>query len=278
MSQIIKLDERAKPQVEKYLFNNFWGCIELIKSYEKAGLRYQISNKDSGIYYGYYEKDVLLGLFLFTNNKKLLLHFKSDQVSKKVDLLKAIKYHKPEYMSGPSNMVELIWKMFERTVKRYNYKKSMYMVLNEKQPETEQNPCIVEANFTEAKKASNFLIAVEKHFGRNHMTINQILKRIESKIGSQEYLFVKESEQVLGQGFIEEKVKAFWQIGGIYIAPNLRGKGYARKLVLTLIDVIQKNGCIPILAVLKENKPAVNLYQNIGFEESIEFGILELEF
>ncbi|MBN2797209.1 MAG: GNAT family N-acetyltransferase [Clostridia bacterium] len=278
MSQIIKLNEAHQAQVEKYFYSDFWGCIELIKCYEKAGLKYQIANKDSGVYYGYFEEKLLLGVFLFTNNKRCLLHFKSEQVTRKVDLLKAIKFHKPEYMSGPADMVALIWKMFERTVKRYNYKNSMYMVLNEKLLDFSVDQQIVEATFNVAKASSNFLVAVEKHFGRNHMTINQIQKRIELKMGTGEYLFAQCDHQVVGQGFVEEKVKAFWQIGGVFVVPNKRGIGLARKLVCTLIQTIQSQGCIPILAVLKDNHSAVSLYESIGFVESIEFSIIEIEF
>ena len=78
-------------------------------------------DKNSGDFYGYFEEGILEGLFLFTNNKRFLLHFINNNVSKKVDLLKAIKHYKPEYMSGVTENVSIIWKMFERTVKRYKY-------------------------------------------------------------------------------------------------------------------------------------------------------------
>lgn len=279
MNEIRRLTMADEAMVRGYIYRQFWGCIEIAKVYEKTGLKHAQNNKDSGHYYGFFIDDKLEGLFLFTNNKRLLLHFTSNQVTKKVDLLKAIKVYKPEYMSGPTEMVEQIWKMFERTVFRYKYKKSMYMAMDQKLPvELSTIYEIGTPDIDQLRAQRDFLVQVEKHFGRSHMTINQLLQRVETKAAEGDYLMATEGDKIVAQAFIEEKLNAFWQIGGVYTMPEARGKGIAKAIVSQLAEHIISQGNIPILAVLQDNKAAIRAYEHNGFEKKIEFSIFEIEF
>jgi len=282
LSSIKKLSQIDHDCVKKYIYRNFWGCIEIAKIFDKNGLRNKLSDKNSGDFLGFFtEENNLEGIFVFTNNKRFLLHTRNSDVSKKVDLLKAIKYYKPEYMSGPSDHVELVWQMFERTVKRYKYSNSMYMVLEDYQPlvdQFEKNNSIREASKDDAKVQIKFFLELEKHFGRNHMTINQLQNRITDRIGFGEYLVIDDGIRVIAQGFIEDKIKAFSQIGGIYTSPKFRKNGYAKSIVEHLCYYSVKQGNIPILAVLKDNSSAIKVYESLQFKSKVDFSIIEIEF
>lgn len=279
LSQIKRLTNTDYELVRSYIYQNFWGCIEIAKCFDKVGIKHRISDKNSGYYFGFFNDNILEGIFLFTNNKRFMLHFINPDVSKKVDLLKAIKHYRPEYMSGPTEMVKHIWKMFERTVKRYNYKKSMYMVLNRNDHLILSEELVIrEAKVEDAKQYGNFLLTIEKHFGRNHMTINQLQKRIADRVGDHAYLIALDGQKLIGQGFVEDKINAFWQIGGVFTLPEVRGKGVASCLVSQLSERVLNEGYIPILAVLEENVPAVKAYEKLGFEKAVDFSIIEIEF
>lgn len=282
LSTIKKLSQMDHDHVNKYIYQNFWGCIEIAKIFDKNGLKNKLSDKNSGDFLGFFtEENNLEGIFVFTNNKRFLLHVKNNDVTKKVDLLKAIKYYKPEYMSGPSQHVDLVWQMFERTVKRYKYSNSMYMVLDNYQTLVntfQHNQSIREASKDDAKVQMKFFIELEKHFGRNHMTINQMQNRIIDRIGFKEYLVIDDGSRLVAQGFVEDKIKAFSQIGGIYTSPNYRKNGYAKSIVEHLSYYTVKQGNIPILAVLKDNVSAVKVYESLQFKAKVDFSIIEIEF
>lgn len=282
MSRIIRLTEKDHDRVHDYIYQNFWGCIEIAKIFDKNGCRNKITDKNSGDFLGFVnDEDELEGIFVFTNNRRFLLHFINEDIKKKVDLLKAIKHYKPEYMSGPSEHVEVVWQMFERTVKRYKYSSSMYMVLDDYQNlihRFESDQRVREANENDARSQMKFFLELEKAFKRNHMTINQIQKRIHERMGAKEYLVIEGNGQLVAQGFVEDKINAFTQIGGIYTSSTARGKGYGRKIVEHLSYHIVGEGNIPILAVLQDNRPAISIYESIGFMKKADFSIVEVEF
>jgi predicted GNAT family acetyltransferase len=152
------------------------------------------------------------------------------------------------------------------------------MVLNQTVTSIESAVEVKEATYSTIRTQTNFMVGVEKHFGRRHMTINQLFKRIEARQGTNEYLFAFSGPQVVGQAFVEEKINAFWQIGGVYTLPSARGNGIGRQLVSTLSEKIQSTGNIPILAVLKDNHSAVHVYETLGFEKVADFSIINIEF
>jgi predicted GNAT family acetyltransferase len=279
LSEIKLLKTNDTDIVRHYLYKNFWSCIEIIKTFEKSGLRQDLMNKDAGVYYGYFYENILSGLLVFTNNKKMMVHYMNEDILKKVDLLKAIRYHKPEYFTGVSVQSKNIWKVFERTIKRYNYKESQYMVCDRKtfeEPTTSFK--IRPAHLEDGQKNIGFFMHVEREFKRRHMTVNQLKDRIKRRHNTKEYLVAEVQGHVIGQGFIEEKIHGFWQIGGVYTSPLYRGLGVGESLMKTLMKVISENGCIPVLAVLKSNDSAIKLYNKIGFNAVVDYSIYEIEY
>lgn len=282
MSQIIQLKNEHYDVVKKYIYNNFWGCIEILKIFDKNGLKSVINDKNSGVFLGFIsDNEELEGLFLFTNNKRFLFHYVNDEVKNKVDLLKAIKHFQPEYLSAKKELVPTIWRMFERTVKRYKYKNSTYMILEEFDDFLEaydEDEKVIEAVKSDAMEHMGFFVELEKEFERNHMTINQMQKRIADREGMKEYLLIKRDNRILAQAFVEDKIGAFSQIGGVYTTKLRRKEGLGTTVVKNLVNEIINSGSIPMLVVLSDNTAAISVYKKIGFIEKSDFTICELEF
>jgi GNAT superfamily N-acetyltransferase len=66
------------------------------------------------------------------------------------------------------------------------------------------------------------------------------------------------------------------QIGGVYTAPEYRGRGYASLLVKTLVHKIYAVKKQPVLFVKKTNTTALHLYTSLGFIKSGNFLIAYL--
>jgi ribosomal protein S18 acetylase RimI-like enzyme len=58
-----------------------------------------------------------------------------------------------------------------------------------------------------------------------------------------------------------------WQIGGVYVVPELRAQGWGRYVVGFLVDRIAENGKSVSLFVKEGNAPAIGLYRSMGFED-----------
>jgi predicted GNAT family acetyltransferase len=63
------------------------------------------------------------------------------------------------------------------------------------------------------------------------------------------------------------------QVGGVYTEPAERGKGYAKAVVVALLKAIFKEKSAACLFVKKRNRPAVSLYDRLGFEPNGDYVI-----
>lgn len=63
------------------------------------------------------------------------------------------------------------------------------------------------------------------------------------------------------------------QIGGVYVEPKHRKKGYGRAVVKALISDIHRRNKGACLFVKKANLPALRLYENLGFQDKESFRI-----
>ena len=65
----------------------------------------------------------------------------------------------------------------------------------------------------------------------------------------------------------------YCQIGGVYVRPELRGRGIASYVVGTLVERIQQKGLKVSLFVKKRNLAAQRVYEKLGFETIGEYRI-----
>jgi predicted GNAT family acetyltransferase len=63
------------------------------------------------------------------------------------------------------------------------------------------------------------------------------------------------------------------QIGGVYTVPTDRGKGYAHAVMVALLGGIFAEKSTACLFVKKKNRPAISLYNGLGFQPVNEYTI-----
>jgi ribosomal protein S18 acetylase RimI-like enzyme len=57
----------------------------------------------------------------------------------------------------------------------------------------------------------------------------------------------------------------YLEVSAVCTHPDFRGRGYAKTLMLHVMQIILDNGFIPFLHVLANNTTAIGLYESIGF-------------
>ena len=55
------------------------------------------------------------------------------------------------------------------------------------------------------------------------------------------------------------------EVSAVCTHPDFRGKGYAKTLMLHVMNIILDNSFIPFLHVLTNNTTAIKLYESIGY-------------
>ncbi len=93
--------------------------------------------------------------------------------------------------------------------------------------------------------------------------------RIDSDL--REWLVIELDKKVIGCIMISigelTRVKHVGYIHGMYILGDLQGKGFGTKLLTEGLTKLKSRGAIKVrLEVVSENKPAVALYEKLGFK------------
>ena len=88
------------------------------------------------------------------------------------------------------------------------------------------------------------------------------------RILSQEMVAVaRREDRVVATARTNARGLRTWQIGGVYVVPELRAQGWGRYVVGFLVDRIAENGKSVSLFVKEGNAPAIGLYRSMGFED-----------
>lgn len=250
----------------------------LIGNIKNYGINCTEIDKKRCIYYGYYYEDSLQGIFAFTNTGALIPYYKNQDVLNKILLLQTIKKHKPKYFTGIAKMIEPLWDRLEKTTKLYKYDECSYMVLNKAKFSPRYcEKTIIDAKDYEFSQAIDFLIEVEKAFGRNPNIINELKNKIYGRIEEEEHLYLIDSNKIVAQGMIQSIGADMEEIGGVFTLKAYRGMGYGKALVSRLCEIIIGRRKTPYLIVSKTNKRAMDIYKDIGFEEHEDYLMIELQ-
>lgn len=65
----------------------------------------------------------------------------------------------------------------------------------------------------------------------------------------------------------------YLEVSAVCTHPDFRGHGYAKALMLHVMEIILGNGFTPFLHVLTSNSGAIGLYESIGFRTRVKLGI-----
>lgn len=282
MEQFIELEYKSIGDIIKYIGENPEYCNDIMNVFEENSHLLNIKNNNKrllgGTYFGFYSNNILEGIFLFTNKNSLVFHYRNKSVLKKVGVLLEIKRRKPRYIKGESSQVEDLFSIIHKTVDVENLNNCLFMTrkkinVSDRVSSFKVYPI---SRINEIKNI-DFFVEVENHFNRNYYSINDLRKKlVESK--DEDYLVYENEVGIVAQGLIEKKNSRFAQIGGLYVQREYRRNGIARSILEGLINCISKTDLDPCLIVRKDNKNAVMLYEEYGFERVYDYSIYEINY
>lgn len=275
----VRLEEKHLPLMTAYIEQFKDEVIYLLKPIEQFA-----SANSQGFFYGYIENaGQLQGIFYFSNKSVLVLHATNEKILGNLQLLKAIKHHKPKFVKGLPRMIDGIYKLVCRSVIATTESKSTLMVYgNDAKPIAVVKPyeCITGAHKIVDDLLSDlrFFIDVETHFGRQVKAINDIVKEFKSLIGQENYMLIVTGKEIVAQGLIEDETAHMGFLAGIYVTPKHRQNGLGEMISFALTNELISRGKKPYLFVMNNNINARRLYEKIGYKAVEQYSMLTVTY
>ncbi len=275
----VRLEEKHLPLMTAYIEKFKDEVIYLLKPMEQFE-----SANSQGYFYGYLENaEELLGIFYFSSKSVLALHCTNEKILGNLQLLKAIKSHKPKFVKGVQKMIDGIYKLICRSVVATSEAKSTLMVYEKGQlsiKAIESFDCITGKHkiVDELINDLRFFIDVETHFGRKVKAINDIVKEFKSQIGQENYLLIVTGTEIVAQGLIEEETAHMGILAGIYVTPKHRHKGLGEMISGALTNALISRGKTPYLFVMNNNSYAIRLYEKTGYKAIVQYSVLTVTY
>lgn len=273
-----KLERKHQSLLETYLKENNDDSIYLMKPVEQLG-----EDEVQGVFYGYMENAQLRGIFYFSNKSVMLLHCTDEKILGSLQLLKAIKFHRPKFVKGNLQMTNGIYKLLCRAVSEISESKSILMVHDENLtsvPEIEGYSVVSGDNriVDELLSDLRFFIDVENHFGRPVKAINDMVKGFKQLIAQDNYMLVVKGQEIVAQGMIEDETALTGMLSGIYVAPKHRNVGIGQLLSTKLTNTLIERNKTPYLFVKMGNHDAMRLYEKIGYRSIKHYAVLTITY
>lgn len=271
-----KLERKHLSLLQAYLLKHNDDVIYLMKPVEQLA-----DNQLQGSFYGYIENAQLMGIFYFSNKSVLLLHCSNKKILGSLQLLKAIKSHKPKFVKGNIEMTTGVYNLLCRAVVEISESKSILMVYDHSDVTVD----VIEGYrfITGDNQIVNdllsdlrFFIDVENHFGRPVKAINDIIKELRHLIVQKNYLLVVSGVEIVAQGLIEDETSKVGILSGIYVAAKHRKTGIGNVLSRELTHMLTSRGKTPYLFVKNNNQNARRLYEKIGYKPIRDYAVLTI--
>lgn len=274
----IKLEESHIPLIDTYILENGDETIYLLKPLELFK-----NNEPQGVFYGYLEENALSGVFYFSTKSVMCLHCLSPKVLGNLNLLKAIKYHKPKFVKGTTQMVDGVYKLICRAVSSTAESNATLMIYDDVQMVLDNKvelKLVTGANkmVDELLGDLKFFIDVETHFGRQVKAINDIVKEFKELIAQDNYLLGVVDREIVAQGMIEDETAEIGILSGIYVSPKYRKRGFGQIISCELTKILLQRHKKPYLFVKDNNPTARALYGKIGYKAIKSYKLLTITY
>ncbi|HVZ29387.1 MAG TPA: GNAT family N-acetyltransferase [Asticcacaulis sp.] len=79
------------------------------------------------------------------------------------------------------------------------------------------------------------------------------------------YVGVRHGREIVAMAGERMKPDRFTEVSAICVHPDHQGKGHARRLTSIMMKRVLADGRVPFLNVLPDNRPAIALYESLGF-------------
>ena len=117
----------------------------------------------------------------------------------------------------------------------------------------------------------NYLVPM--NFSPEHLNLHIVYNNVDPRSSP---IWLDDDGSVIAAAMLGIRDKRAW-VGGFGIAPEYRGKGYAKRLLEHVVETARVRGLESIaLEVLEDNAPAIALYKGGGFETLRELRSFEL--
>jgi ribosomal protein S18 acetylase RimI-like enzyme len=132
--------------------------------------------------------------------------------------------------------------------------------------------CMVIEDFSASINSQDLHTVIKKATPDDYSKINDFYKSINAyawhpiQLESGFYFFIEESEEIVACGGTHLETPTLAQLGNIYVLEKHRRKGYGAIITSHITREILHSKKVASLFVLKDNLPAILLYQSIGFE------------
>lgn len=227
-------------------------------------------------FFGYVRDKALIGLVSFSTTKTMTCHFEDDSIYNKLDFLKVIRQFKPLLIKAAHQDLDQIRRVLTRVAICQDTRVCEVMHVNKStfKKDDKVHGMVVDASLIPIRDAVPFLLDVEKAFGRNPLTVNQLKDKVDA---IQNYIYYIDKALIKGQAVIEFETDGFAQLGGVYTLQNERGKGIGKRLTSVMTERMLERGLQVNLLVMKDNIPAVQVYKDLGYTVVHELGFMAVE-
>lgn len=241
---------------------------------KKVGDAWQLRNGTT--FYGYVKDKQLLGLASFSPAQVMTCHFDSKAIYTKLDFLRAIRTNAPVLIKAECADLIQIRKVLERVAICHEIDLCSVMSVSEETfvADDRVHGMIVDASLIPVRDAVGFLLEVEKGFGRNPLTVNQLKDKMDA---IENYIYYIENSHIAAQAVIEFETQTFAQLGGVYTLKKYRGKGMGKRVTSVLTQRMLEKGLKVNLLVMNANEPAVSAYSRLGYEKVYELGLMAID-
>ncbi|WP_430884938.1 GNAT family N-acetyltransferase [Fusibacter sp. JL216-2] len=231
--------------------------------------------RNGSTFYGYIRDKIMIGMVSFSSTRVMTCHFEDDSIYNKLDFLKVIRQYKPGIIKASPEDLKRIQGVLTRVAICDDIDLCSVMHVNKDtfKPSDQSHGMVVDAALIPIRDAVPFLLSVEKAFGRNPLTVNQL----KDKVGAIEnYIYYIEDSQIKGQAVIEFETRTFAQLGGVFTRPSVRGKGVGKRLTSVLTHrMLGKNLHVNLL-VMKDNIAAIKVYEALGYKPVYQMGLMAI--
>ena len=227
-------------------------------------------------FFGYVRQKALIGLVSFSTTKTMTCHFEDDGIYNKLDFLKVIRQFKPTLIKAAHQDLGRIRTVLTRLAICQDTQVCEVMHVNKSTFKKDEkiHGMVVDASLIPIRDAVPFLLDVEKAFGRNPLTVNQLKDKVDA---IQNYIYYIDKMKIKGQAVIEFETEGFAQLGGVYTLQSERGKGIGKRLTSVLTERMLDLGLQVNLLVMKDNTPAIQVYKTLGYTVVHELGFMAVE-
>lgn len=229
--------------------------------------------RSGSTFFGFDIDGILHAVVLFSATGVMTCHVDSEAIYKKLDFLKVMRKFKPTLIKSNLKTLEKIQMVLSRVAVCEEIERCLLMetTCDLFVPDRSAHGMIVDAALIDIHDAVPFLLEVERAFGRNPLSVNQLKEKVE---GMDNYVYYVDERKIMGQAAIEYTAEDHAQLGGVYIRKDYRSRGIGRRVTSVMTQRMLDRGLRVSLLVYKDNLPAVRMYQNLGYQTTCELGLM----